>query len=260
MLARPADLPVLALVQADREPGVGPLLAVEGRPDGAVADAADGQAPGELVQLRGRDPAVDAHPVAADPAGRGQLEVTRQVAVVGEQQQPLGGEVEAPDRQQARQSRGQALENGRPALPVAAGDQTGRLVIAPQTRRLGHGERPAVDGDAGSLAHRDGGRGQGLAIDRDPALGDPAFGFAPGAQPGAGDALRDPHSLPRGAHVLVKTPGASFHESEGRPNPDPPPQGGGWFHRDRARIPPPRRGRESGEGGQKCSSFHAPRC
>ena len=45
---------------------------------------------------------VDADAIAAEPAGGGQFEHALQAAVVGEEQQPLGVDVEAADGQHAR--------------------------------------------------------------------------------------------------------------------------------------------------------------
>ena len=92
--------------------------------------------------------ALGPHPVLAHPAGRGQLQPPLQRAVVGQQQQPLGIEVEPPDADHPRHLRRQMREHRVAALLVALdGDEPDRLVVAPQPRRLGRRQRLAVDGD-----------------------------------------------------------------------------------------------------------------
>ena len=95
------------------------------------------------------DGAVGADAVAAEPAGRRQLEDAREAAVVGEEEQALGVDVEAADRDHPRHVRRQGGEDGRPAFRVAGGgDQALRLVVEPEPRALALGQRLAVDGDA----------------------------------------------------------------------------------------------------------------
>jgi hypothetical protein len=60
--------------------------------------------------------AEDAHAVAADPAIARQFQAPRQLAIIGEQQQPLRAEVEPPDRDDARQAGRQLVEYRGPAL------------------------------------------------------------------------------------------------------------------------------------------------
>ena len=82
------------------------LDAVERRLDRAIEDAVDRDA--VLAARRGRPGsivAVGAHAVAAQPAGRGQLEHAREAAVIGEEQQALGVDVEPADGDDARQVR-----------------------------------------------------------------------------------------------------------------------------------------------------------
>src|SRR5438552_16172236 len=98
MLEDAAYLAVAPLAQPDLEPGIAALLAFELGGDRPIGDAVDGDAVGEALQPLGIDDAVDAHFVAAQPAGRRQLEPSCQRTVIGEQQQPLGIEVEPTDR------------------------------------------------------------------------------------------------------------------------------------------------------------------
>ena len=148
MLHDAPHLAVLALGEADREPGVAALLPLHDRVDRAIRYAGDADAALERRE-RGRvGHAVDAHLVAPDPAARRQLERAREPAVIGEEQQPLRIEVEPPDRDDARQLRRQMREDRvATALVAVRRDESGRLVIAPQPRPLALGQRLAVDPD-----------------------------------------------------------------------------------------------------------------
>ena len=68
-------------------------------------------------------------------------------------------------------------------------------MVAPQPRRLGLGERLAVDGDDVVLADLGGGRGHRLAVQRDAAFGDQLLGVAARADAGARDDLCDAFAL-----------------------------------------------------------------
>src|SRR5215467_333519 len=120
MLEHPPDLAVAPFAQADLEPSVAALLAVKHGANGAVIGALDADAVGERLQPRPIDDAVNAHLVAPEPAGRRQFEAPRQPAVIGEQQQALGIEVEAPYRDDARQSLRQPIEDRLAPLLVAS--------------------------------------------------------------------------------------------------------------------------------------------
>ena len=67
---------------------------------GAVADAVDRDAVAQRVELRLRDLAVRAHAIAPQPAGRRQFQRAREPAVVGQQQQAFGVEIEPADADQ----------------------------------------------------------------------------------------------------------------------------------------------------------------
>ncbi len=138
MLEHAADLAILAFPQAHLDPAVAPGAPLEIGVDRAVADALDLDAVDQLLELGLADLAEHAGAVAALDAGRGQFELALQFAVGGEQQQPLGVQVEPADRHQPRQALGQPVVDGRPALGVAlGGEQAGRLVVAEQARRRG---------------------------------------------------------------------------------------------------------------------------
>jgi hypothetical protein len=106
MLQDALDLPVLALAQAERDPAVVALDAVERRLDGAVVHAVERDALLEAVELSLRDVAMGAHLVTAQPAGVGMGDHPGEAAVVGEEEQPLRVDVEPADRHDAGQVRG----------------------------------------------------------------------------------------------------------------------------------------------------------
>ncbi len=191
-----ADLAVLAFAKADGQPGVGALEGVDGGLDRAVLHALDLDALLQLVEIGLRDAAACAHPVAAQPAGFREFEMAGQLAVVGQQQQALGVEVEPADGDDARQLRRQLVEDGGAAFGVGVGgDEAARLVVAPEAQRLGHGQGLAVDQDLVARPDVERGCGQQRAVDADAAFGDPTFGLAARAEPGAGHDLGDAHRL-----------------------------------------------------------------
>ena len=138
----------------------------------------------------------------------------RKLAVGGEQQQPLGVEVEPPDRDHAWKLRRQRLEHRLPPLRVlVAGHEPLRLVVAPQPRRFGLRQRLAVDGDLVGRAHDMGRRLEHRAVDRDPALADPPLSVAPRAEAcmrhGLGDAHRLRRLYRRGLRPLTLLPASA---------------------------------------------------
>ena len=202
MLGEPLHLAVLAFAQGKREPEIGALLAVDARLDRAVMHAVDGDALAQPIERLLADAAMRAHAIAPDPAGARQLEMARQRAVGGEQQQALGVDVEPPHRDDARQLGRQSLEHCLPALRIlVAGDEAAPLVIAPQPRGLRLRQRLAVHRDRVARVNHIGGRRQHLAVDGDPARRDPRLGVAPRAKSGMGDRLGDAHGVGR-AHRL----------------------------------------------------------
>ena len=136
--------------------------------------------------------AVGTHPVAPQPAGRRQFQHTRQPAVIGQQQEPLGVDVEPADADQPRQTLGERRENGRATMRVGMRRQEpARLVIEEEPRALAVRQRLAVDDDAVERRDVERGRCDLLAIDGDAAGRDPGLGLAPRAQPGARHHLGD---------------------------------------------------------------------
>ena len=120
-----------------------------------------------------------AHAIAAQPAGRRQFQHARKPAVVGEQQEPFGVDVEPADRDDARQVGRQRREHRRSPLRIArGGDEPPGLVEQKEPRALGRGERLAVDAHVVGFAHIEGWAAEHLAVDGDAALGDPGLGVA----------------------------------------------------------------------------------
>ncbi|OHB27485.1 MAG: hypothetical protein A2790_22070 [Phenylobacterium sp. RIFCSPHIGHO2_01_FULL_69_31] len=194
-----ADLPVLALVQGYGEPEVGTLGSLLGLVqlglDGPIAHAVDSHALLQRVQLLLGRPAMGAGAIAADDLGRGHLQRAGQLAVVGQQQQALGIDVEAAYRDQPRQAGRQGLEHRRaPVRVLVRGHQAHGLVVAEQARRLGLADHLAVDGDdvAGLHLHR---RGvQRAAVDGDAVLRDQPLDVPARADARAGQQLGDAFS------------------------------------------------------------------
>ena len=105
------DLAVLALADADGQPGIGALLAVQRDLHRLELLALDGDAAtqggkGQVIGL-----AVDAHAIAAQPAGGRQLQPALQLAVIGQQQQPLGIQVQPANGHHPRQIARQRVEH-----------------------------------------------------------------------------------------------------------------------------------------------------
>ena len=148
MLADALHLAVLALGNGDGEPAVVTLHPLDLGLDWAIAHAFDLHTLLELLQRLFLDVAIGPHAVASDPAGGGKLEEARQLAIIGQQQQALGVEIEPADRDQPRQAIGQIIEHRRPSFGIGVGGhQAARLVEHEQPRALARWQRLAVDGD-----------------------------------------------------------------------------------------------------------------
>ena len=136
--------------------------------------------------------AVQADTVFAQPAGCRQFELPLDRAVIGEQQQAFGGDVEPADRQHAGHVLGEGVEHGAAALLVAiGGHEARRLVIEPQARLGGGGEGLAIHRHLVRGGDVEGGAAHGLAVDGDTPGLDPALGFAAAGKARAGDDLGD---------------------------------------------------------------------
>ena len=139
-----------------------------------------------------RDAAVSAGAVRAFEAGGGQLHRAGEFAVVGEQQQAFGVDVEAADGDDARHVLRQGAEYGGAAVGILiGGHQADGLVIAPEARGLRPAHGIVVDEDGLAAGHLEGGRIEHLAIDLDAALGDHALDIAARGDAGAGEEFGD---------------------------------------------------------------------
>jgi hypothetical protein len=134
--------------------------------------------------------------IAAHPAVVGRFQLARQGAVVGQQQQAFGVQVQTSHRDQARQLARQGLEHRRAFLGVVVGGhQPGGLVIAEHAGRLALGHQLAVDGQ--EVAGRDLDRrgGQHLAVDGDATVLDQPLDLAPRGHARPGQGLGDPRAV-----------------------------------------------------------------
>ena len=192
MFEHALDLAVFAFAQAHGEPDVGALHAIQMRFDAAIFHAFDHHALGERVELGLIHLAMGAHAIAAQPARGRQLQHAREPAVIGEQQQALGVDVEPAHGDDARKILGHGVENRRPAFGIAVGrHRAARLVKQEQARALTRADGAAVNGDLVGGRDVEGRALQRLAVDAHAAFGDPALCVAPRAQAGAGHDFRD---------------------------------------------------------------------
>ena len=117
MLEHALHLAVLAFAQAHRQPEIRALHAVDLRLDRAVDHSVDGDAAAELIERRLVDLAMRTDAIASEPSGGGKLQDAREPAVIGEEQQAFGVDVEPPDRHHARKLRRENGKHRRAALP-----------------------------------------------------------------------------------------------------------------------------------------------
>src|SRR6266850_4681844 len=174
-----ADLAVLAFADRKHQPDIGALVALQRRIDRTVFDAVDFDALFQFIELALGDLAMGTDAIAPQPAGIGQFEHARQPAVIGQQQQAFGVEIEPADADQPRQAFRQIVEHRRPSFGIGmGGHQPARLVKHEQPRALARRQRLAIDRDdivGGDIERR---RIDHAAVDRDTALHDPFLGVA----------------------------------------------------------------------------------
>src|SRR5450631_2232438 len=178
-----ADFAVLAFADRKHQPDIGALVALQGRVDRTIFDAVNLDALFQFIKLALRDFAMGTDAIAPQPAGIGQFEHARQPAVIGQQQQAFGVEIEPADADQPRQALRQIVEHRRPPFRVGmGGHQPARLVKHEQPGAFARRQRLAVDGDdivGGDVERR---RIDQAAVDGDAALHDPFLGVAPRGQ------------------------------------------------------------------------------
>ena len=159
---------------------------VDARLDGAVADALDGDAVLQRVELLLGDAAVRPGAIAALQARGRQLQGAGQRPVIGEQQQAFGVQVQTTDGDQPRQPGRQGLEDGgAPRRIGVGGHQAGGLVIAEEAGRLAVVHHLAVDGEDVVGLDLDRRRGQNLTVQGHPAGLDQALHLSTGGDAGA---------------------------------------------------------------------------
>ena len=168
-----ADLAILAFAQRHLDPDIGARPPLQIGVDLAVADAVNLNSVDQFLQLRLTDLAICPGAIGALDTGRGQFQLALEPPVRGQQQQPLGIEVEPPHGHQSRQSGRQAIIDGRPPLGIALGDeQAVGLVVQEQPGRFGRRHGLAVDGHAVERGQKCRGSVDRHAIQRDPPVRD----------------------------------------------------------------------------------------
>lgn len=190
------DLAILAFAQAHCEPAIVRGPALEPRLDGPIDHAIDGDAVREGGKARLIDSAVRPHAIAPYPSGRRHLEPAGEAAIIGEEDQPLGIEIEPADRDHARQMLRQTLEKRRsaPRIPVRR-HEAGRLVASPQPGRFRGGDLLAIDQDAIETLDQHGRATKTPAIESDPPGRDHALDLPARGDAGTRKRLCDPLAL-----------------------------------------------------------------
>ena len=195
MFEQAFDFAVFAFAQPEADPDIGALDAVELGVDAGIFHAVNRHAARQSVELGLVGLAIGAGAITAQPTGGRQFEHARQAAIIGQQQQPLGIDVESADRHQAGQVGeflGDIVENRRASLGIpVGGDEAARLVEQEEAGALARRQRAAVHSHAVFRRDVERGAGQNRAIDRNAAFGDPDFGVAARAKPGARHDLGD---------------------------------------------------------------------
>ena len=205
MRHHPANFPVAPLAQRHRDPGIVALAAVQPGLDRAIALAADRHPLGQRPEHLRRRIAEHPHPVAPQPAIARQLQAPGQPAVIGQQQQPLGIQIQPPDADHPRQARRQRLEHRRPVLRVPMrGHQPDRLVIAPQPCPRRRINQLAVDHH--EVVRLDEGRGMAndSVVQLHPPLGQQLLGIAPAGHPRPGQPLGDTLAARPSGGILLR--------------------------------------------------------
>ena len=196
MFQHAANFAVLAFGQGHFHPAIAPGAAFHIGDNPPVMHPVHGDAFGQFFELVLRNRAEHAGAVGARHAGGGQFELAFEFAIIGEQQQPFGAEIEPPNRHLPRGARRQRVDqcvvDGWPACRITLGsDQAGRLVEREQPGAFGRGN--------GLFVHRhpaqtreDGGRsGQHHAVQLDPPILDHPLHFAATGDTRAGEQFGD---------------------------------------------------------------------
>jgi hypothetical protein len=102
------DLAVLALAQADRQPCIRALLTVERHLHRLITDTLHLDALPQRFKICVGRRALDPHAVLAQPTRAGQLQLPLDPAIIGQEQQALGSQVQPPDTHDPRHGPGSA--------------------------------------------------------------------------------------------------------------------------------------------------------
>jgi hypothetical protein len=123
------DLAVLALAQADGQPCIRALLTVERHLHRLVTDTLHLDAlPQRLKICLGRR-ALDPHAVLAQPTRAGQLQLPFDPAVIGEEQQAFGSQVQPPDTHDPRHRVRERIEDRLAPLLVGGRRHKARRLV-----------------------------------------------------------------------------------------------------------------------------------
>jgi len=142
------DLPVLAFLEGDGEPGIARGLPIKLGQYPTIGYTINRDPILEGVEFRAVNLAPNPHPVFPCPSRIGKLEMPGKIAVIGQKDKAFGIKIKPTDADEPGQIIGQMFKNGLPPLFVPVADnQPTRFVIAPQARRVGRADRVAVDTD-----------------------------------------------------------------------------------------------------------------
>src|SRR6478736_6139681 len=187
-----AHLAVLSFANPECKPDIGPLLTVESRLDGSVAYAVDGDATAQPVERLLLHAPECPHAVATQPAGCRQFQYPRKPAIIGEQQQPFGIDVEPADADQPRQTLRQRPENRIASLRIGMSrHQPARLVIEEKPGAFARPQRRPIDRNLIGRRDVECGRRNNGSVDRHAPCRNPGFSLASGGKPCARDHLGD---------------------------------------------------------------------
>ena len=187
------DFAVLAFAQRHRQPAVGSLHAIEGRPNARVLHTIQCQTVAQPIENGLIGDTVDADPVTPHPARRRQFKDAREAAIVAEQQKSFGIDVQPADADDARAvgpMLTQKIKNRLPPLRIALGsDETARFMEQKQTRAGALDERLGVNDDVIARLDVDRRIGESDAVQDDATIADPALSLAARTKSGPGDDL-----------------------------------------------------------------------
>ena len=211
-LHRAADLAVFAFAQANCQPRIGALLAVQRDTHGLKFLAIDFDPLAQRGQAGIVGAAIHTHAVFAQPTGRGQFQLAFQRAIIGQQQQALGIQIQPAHAHHAGHFGGQRVINrGAPLLVAGGCHKACGLVVQPQARRFRRRQRRAIHGDAIPGRHVQRSALDNFAIDGNAACGDQRLGFAAAGAPRPGDNFGD--TLACGVRLCAH--GAGMPETRG---------------------------------------------